>query len=428
MWLLISDNLSKAFGVVNLVIFLTLLENDEIGTLSLVNTVIFFFTLLSFKIEKAIPRFFLFTNNKLTNKRYYSTIFNTLIILGILSSLIMFFFGFPIIKLLFINYEIIYEYLFFIIFLGNILILNNFFREVFIASAKSKYLAKLSLLELILIISFTLIFIVYLDMSVQGRLYALLIGGLISLGFKSYHCREYYSFMVLDMKILKSTLKYSLPIVPHSMGTILILHVDKIILENILSLNFDKRDTLENIGIYDISTKVANIFKSLVNSFASSFHSKYMNIASRCVIIADKYSLFVLNKTKLYFVILSFLVPFVGGLGVSILKGLDTLYFSLTLILSQAVLIRFYYTFLMNRLLFELKTSLVSTITISSSILNVILNFLLIPKYGIMGACYTTFISYLFNYIFFRILSPYNINSNIIAVVTVTTSIIFLIT
>lgn len=63
-------------------------------------------------------------------------------------------------------------------------------------------------------------------------------------------------------------------------------------------------------------------------------------------------------------------------------------------LLVAAIYATFIYQFAVNFELFNQKTTIVATSTLGASLLNVLLNLLLIPKWGIYGAALTTMLSY----------------------------------
>ena len=110
-----------------------------------------------------------------------------------------------------------------------------FFQNQLRWTLKSKWYAFLSILYTVLNISFTIYFVLILKSGVIGVFYAYLIAGIICTGIGWYITRKNYSFYFSYTK-MREMLKFSLPLVPSSVGVIFINVAQRLMIKGIMSL------------------------------------------------------------------------------------------------------------------------------------------------------------------------------------------------
>lgn len=183
----------------------------------------------------------------------------------------------------------------------------------------------------------------------------------------------------------KYALSLSLPLIPHLLSMTLLSSSDRIMIT--------KLSGAEYTAIYSIAYIVANIITILIDSMNKAWAPWLLDSLKA----NEKSSI---KKTAfLYFTI--FIVMIFGILLVApeivlILGGkkyMDGIYVLPPLVIGTVF--QFAYTMYVQVEYFEKKMKMVAIATSVAAIINVALNFVLIPKFGYIAAGYTTLISYM---------------------------------
>jgi O-antigen/teichoic acid export membrane protein len=250
-------------------------------------------------------------------------------------------------------------------------------------------------------------FIVGLDRGALGYLEAELIASIVFLPI-------YYSFMYdeinlsWDKNIFKNVLNFSLPIIPGILSAWILNLSDRIFIERFFSTT--------EVGIYSLGYQISGLVLIFSVAFKKAYDPYFYKIAnSRSLHFAKRQ----LYNTNFIFVIVllfaTFVISFFAKEGIELF--LDKKYY---LSIQIIPIISLAYLFsqnsaLLNTMMYqEKKTHFVMYITIISAILNILLNYLLIPRIGIMGAAYATLLSFLMVFISSYLLAkktyfiPYN--------------------
>jgi O-antigen/teichoic acid export membrane protein len=198
-----------------------------------------------------------------------------------------------------------------------------------------------------------------------------------------------------NSKVLKEMISYGYPLAISNILTITLTISDRFILEAYYKL--------EAVGSFQVAIKVANLLQFLImNSFITSYTYQYyksMNEKDN-----SRYHLKIFTYFVLFMVMVGLAIVFFGKEIVYIVMAGKAEYFDALPVIPFLVL---GLIFMGMRQVFILpltkakKTQLISIVTISTGILNVILNFLLIPRFGKEGAAFTTAICQLIAAVYF---------------------------
>jgi len=183
-----------------------------------------------------------------------------------------------------------------------------------------------------------------------------------------------------------NALVFGLPLVPHLLSGWALTFVDRVMLEHFVPLR--------DVGFYNLGYNLGMGMLVLVTSINQAYQPYYYGLMSSAPEPASK----ILRVTSLYVAVLG-LVTLAGSLFAGELIGLLTpekyrnaAVFVPPILLSY-LLVGFYY-FVGSPLFYFKKTTLLPVITGSAAILNILLNYFLIPKYGAIAAAWTTLASY----------------------------------
>ena len=219
-------------------------------------------------------------------------------------------------------------------------------------------------------------------------------GNIISSFFAILYAKKSYRFIFCFSKI-KEMISYSMPLVFSSIGVFIAVYIDRIAIKDLLGLN--------ELGIYGIAYRFAAIAFFVIVGFQKSLaplvfkYYKEKNTPSDISKIFDIFAIFALF-------VVSGAILFNQELVV--LFTTEAFYDSSSLIpiLTMAVFFSNMYIFAPGIAIAK-KTELILMITTSSAILNAILNYTLIPIFGLNAAAYATLISSVSAFLFYTILS-----------------------
>lgn len=242
-----------------------------------------------------------------------------------------------------------------------------------------------SVCKLIVALGLNVYFVLYLRIGVIGVLYSTLISTTLFM-------------LILDIPILFQTglkfskkkcgeiMRFGLPLIPSSLGNLIVLSSDRFFLSQLVSV----ADT----GLYSLACR----FSIIPGHFVAY---PFMQIWSvrRLEIYKQDNSEETMGRVFTYFCLFIIAV----GLGVSVLAKdvlvlmADSKFWSAykvvpVLVLAQ-VIVSFYQHFNFG-IIISKKTKLFSYIDVTNGMLNLVLNYFLINRFGVMGAASATLISY----------------------------------
>lgn len=228
----------------------------------------------------------------------------------------------------------------------------------------------------------------------QGRLWPeFIIHFIILMPLTLYMYKRMFSMRWrFDTAKLKEMLVFSLPLVPVAMASYIIMTADRIFLTSM--------EGLETVGLYSVAVQISAIIGLLVSSFRPSWEVwVYRNLGDvsaegmrKTVIAIYGYGFFLLCTAFGVVFILPHILPFLIGQ-----DFLQSGAFMPWLVLAGVML--GLYTWMTPFILYIKKTKILNYITLFIAILNCVLNYILINKFGAIGAAQATFISYLVGFI-----------------------------
>tara|TARA_Y100000768_G_C23988997_1_gene690844 strand:+ start:3479 stop:4900 length:1422 start_codon:yes stop_codon:yes gene_type:complete len=391
--------LPSLIGLFTMPIYTRLLSTEGYGTLALVNVYIEMLSIvMSFQLYSAVGRlYFDFMQKNLI--RYYSTLVNTILFVSVTLLLILIFKGSTLVNLLFqSNVEYFPAFL-----IGSIIaclqlpiaITTAFFR----VEHQAKDLAIIIIIGLVIGTATGLYFVITLKLGIIGVVLSRLLASTFIFFAQFIYYIKFYS-LIIDLLILKTNIRFALPIIPHALGGYLFMYSDKLILEKYVSISL--------VGVYAVADTIARVFKSFVNAFSTTFYPVFIE---KCKISISEGKDLVYEVSRSWFVVLGVSFYFFSILTKPVIFILTTeeFYYAQNIIpvLAFAYLLRGVYIFPVNTFYFTKKTSFLSLVTIMSGIINIFLNILIIPNYGIDGAVLSTLFSFTLNLIAFQFLSKF---------------------
>lgn len=235
------------------------------------------------------------------------------------------------------------------------------------------------ILQYILII----IFVFYMDLGLFGFYLGNLIA-LIPFALISFVLMFKYTILNLSIKKLNEGLRYSLPLIPGSLAYLLLNSGDRFFLEKYVSLN--------DLGIYNISSTIALSLNLIISSIYKAAEPEIFIRYSN-----DSFALFI-NKFKrilLFFIYTSaiILALFTKDVIQLISSNYDSVYLYVPIILISVLMSgsNIIYSGILGA---EKNTKSISNAVIFGTLISFILNYFLIPKFGLSGAAISSSIAF----------------------------------
>lgn len=244
----------------------------------------------------------------------------------------------------------------------------------------------INIISFLLTTSFNLLLVVYFKKGALGRITGNTLGLLtIFLPVYIYYVKQF------KFKFSKSALKYALgfgfPIVIHLLMGTIHSSIDRIMLEHYLPIS--------ELGIYSLGITAAGILQLFVTAFNQAYQPSYYQLMASGLDTIEKH---IVTTFKIWLGLLTLATCIgivIGGPFLTVFAGpkfkeVSSIFPYLLL----SVYANSFYYFFSSAIFYYKKTHWLPLITGSSAIVNIIMNLLLIPRYGINGASIATIISH----------------------------------
>ena len=258
---------------------------------------------------------------------------------------------------------------------GIFFLIQNQFRW----ELRSKQYAIVSLLMTILTMAFSVLLAYVMHFGIKGLLWGKIIGVAIGSFYGLFYLRNSFTFR-FSKKRLGEMLKYSIPLVPSGIAVWVSSYIDRMMINHFLNI--------EDVGLYGIGFRFASIVSLLLVGFRGALtpliYTHYREketpgqIAKIFRIFMSLAILLFLGLTLFSYDIVKLMTTPAFYSGACVVAFLvPSQLFSQMYIFAPGIGI-------------AKKTYLLIWINIGGAILNIALNFILIPIYGIQGAAIAT--------------------------------------
>jgi O-antigen/teichoic acid export membrane protein len=239
-----------------------------------------------------------------------------------------------------------------------------------------------SVLYSTLSICFAVLFVVALRWGVSGILAGQIVGAVAGIVLAVRFARRRYRRLV-DREKLREMLRFSVPLVPSSVAVFVTLYVDRVAIKQLM--------TLADVGVFGVAYRVASLVSLLLLGIQSALtpiiFSSYREPGTPAQ-LARIFRTF--SALALLFclalglfareILIVFVAPAYAG-GAAVVP-----------LLAPAILLLAMYIFAPGLDLAR-KTGVIAALNVAAAGLNVVLNFTLVPRYGIRGAALATLVS-----------------------------------
>ena len=382
-------------------LLLPLLTNSltptDYGIISIIYIFIgFTMTFYRYGMDSALMKFYIESNNP---KSYFSSILFLQIITSAVFSSILFLFRDYIEPVLIGNGETIFiTYLAIIIFcdiIWNLIILT------LRALEKPLKFISFNLLNVSMTLGFTIYLVNIKQMGAEGVLLGNLIASAIMVLLSSLLLIKQFSIHSINISIMNKIIKFGLPFLPAAIFTMIMEGADRFFLKYMMGESI--------VGIYSAGYKLGIFGLLIIMAFNMGWtpyflkHNKDENANANYSAIAT----FLLGFYSFIGILITIITPQIKYFNISGYSLIGAEYFD-GLSIVPIILLSYYflgiYILMMPRIYKHGSTSKIAYFRFIGALSNIILNILLIPKFGIMGSAFATLISfalmsyYIFNF------------------------------
>ena len=352
------------------------LSTSEVGIIDLIiTTTNLLIPIFSLCIYDAALRLII-DSEKDSNKIICSSLF-VVLVSGIVSIIL-----YPLLK--FTVIESSYHIYFFLSFLLQMI--NNLFLNITRATNKIKLFAVNSFLTAVTMLILAIIFLQYFSMGIEGYFLSIIGSTFLSI-LTLFVVGKFYRairFENVDKTVIRLMILFSLPLIPNATMWWITQFLDRYMITFFLGV--------EANGIYAIANKIPNLIMIANLIFFQAWQLSAIQESQ-----SEKKATFF---TNVFSVLFSVLILSTSGV-LLILRPLMSLLVSEEFIVSWrfapflivSVIFSSFSTFLGTNYLAMNKTTGVLKTSVAGAMMNIILNILLIPRFGINGASFSTMIS-----------------------------------
>ena len=259
----------------------------------------------------------------------------------------------------------------------------SFFQSKIVFENKPKDYLKVSALIVILNLFLSILFIVGMENNYLGRV----IGSTLAIFFiasfiyikeiKYLNKKEVY-------KYLKFGIPIGIPIIIHSLSSILLNQVDLIIIKHFLKYDF--------VAIYNVSYSIGVMLNIIHMSINKAWVSWYYNC------LKNKAYEEIYKLSRIYLEIFSYFTIIFMYVSPYIIRIVLTEEYYVGAKIIPIIIVGYYfvflYTFSVNYEFYKENTKFIAMGTLIAVISNLVGNIILVPRYGIYGAGISTVVSY----------------------------------
>ncbi|MDK0927599.1 polysaccharide biosynthesis C-terminal domain-containing protein [Clostridium perfringens] len=387
----LSNFASKLLTFLLVPLYTKLLTTSEYGVLDIISTTInLIYPLLTLTIGEAVLRFAI-------DKKYKK---NEVLAVGIkifLISCLVVILCIPIIN----NIPILSKYKYYFILYYITFSFNNLILQFLRGINELRKVAISGIIMTLCMCILNILLLVNFKLGIVGYLLAMIISNIISIIYVSLKTKilEYINFSKSNQKLLKKMLKYSIPMMPNSLSWWISNVSDRYIVTAFCGVAIN--------GLYSVAYKIPSIMNILTDIFMQAWQLSAMEEFENKE--CDNFYSEVYNYYNIIIVfICSVMIIFTKIMAKVLFSNEFFIAWKFVPILLVAFIFSGLSAFLGSIYTSALKTKMLFYSTTLGSIMNIILNFILIPYCGAIGAAISTAISYFIVWII-RILNTKNI-------------------
>lgn len=382
--------LTKATGFVLIPLYTRFLTTDDYGIIGVVNVIVAMMSMaLMFGVYPTQTRLyydFKGDKNKIGELLFTLNCFMVVVVTAV--CILLTFFGEPLFRL-FIKNESIGFYPFIVIGIWTVFfnIINQLVTRYYATTRKYAFSALIQFVLFLITTGSIIFFVVYRKEGALGPIKGGLIGQAVVFGvFYWPYARRFAARF--NFEHIKSLMSFGMPVVIHLTAATVMTSIDRIILEKYLPLS--------SVGIYTLGCQLGSAISIIVVSINRAWMPNYYDLMDS----KDVDRAYEIRRIFCVWQVVIGAMCLVGGLwarDVVALLATDR-YYDAAGIMPIILLGYFFngvYFFMISPIFHYKKTSRLPLITISAAVMNVVLNLILIPRQGTLGAANAMMLSFL---------------------------------
>lgn len=351
--------------------------SSEFGNADLILTTInFLMPIFSLQLSDGLLRFGM--DKKLKKIEVYNSTFKILLICSVISVILS-----PILFL----FDSFKKNIFFFILILNLRIYRDILAIILKVEDKNKVFAIDSIMYSLSLSVSAVAFLSFFKLGMTGYFLSYIVANILSIIYILLNSKFKFNIKnKLNKDLTKRLIIYSLPMIINSLSYWITTASDRYMINILL--------TTSSVGVYAVATKIPTI----ITTFTGIFNQAWM-ISSISEYENDRDASFY-NEVFSFYCSISFIVC---ALAIIVLKPFMHIYVSSEYFIawrySSVLIVSAIFSGIaafINGIFYAYKKNISATITTSIGAgINIILNFILIPKYGIMGASIATLQSWI---------------------------------
>jgi O-antigen/teichoic acid export membrane protein len=379
-----GNSLTKIIAVLLLPLYSAFLSPTDYGIISAMGLLISFgFVIITLSLDRSIYRCYFEYESEEDRKLFLGTITISLIV--ITSSFVILIFLFSRYVNLIFEKISFYPYYFIAVSTMYLSVFYTIGITFYRITEQSKKFVLMTVSFFLLQTGIIILFVVVLKRGAEGKLVASLIANLIYLPIVFFIIKRNAIFR-FRYKMFRNAILYSLPVIPSLLSGLILALSDRAFIERYL--------TLSDVGIYSMGYTLASFLTILIGGFYGAYNPAFFRIANlekeKKSLLSTINNQFIIITVILYFIVFLFAEDIVRIF-------LNSRYYESYKIFQLIIIGNIFSTaFGILNVSFAQDKKMVTMmfIVLSGAILNLGLNFLLIPIYGMYGAAYATIISF----------------------------------
>ncbi len=247
-------------------------------------------------------------------------------------------------------------------------------------------------------VGLTVYFLLYVNQNWESRALGIATAGIaIGIIALAYYLRKDFSLSTNKGEI-KEILNFGLPYIPHVLGGVVLTYMDILFVRNMVGN--------EATGFYAVGYQIGMIVSLVQNSFNQAWvpwffaKLKVINDDIRTQLVKITYGYFI--ALSVFTAVLVVTLPYVFELFFDERYTQAIQYVGW---IAAGYAVNGMYKMVVNYLVFLKRTTTIASVTIVVAVLNLVLNYVLIDKFGAIGAAQSTFICFAIQFVVIWVIS-----------------------
>lgn len=392
---------TKALAFISIPVYTRLLSTNDYGIISIfLGVAAILGSVMSFSADRSVSRYYFDQKNLEDFKQFVGTSSFLALIFFSVNAVILIFFADNFGELVGLSKNAVYL----LIPVTFINIVGLTFEQIYGPIKKSKIIALSSLARVYIGFTLSIVFIyLFNENQYYGQIIGQVFAGILMVLYWIRKIKPYFKIS-FNKKYIKYIFTYSVPLIPYALSGVVIAQFGKIAIGSSQSLT--------QAGFYSLAATVGglvSIIISVTHQAWNPYYMEYMNAKNYSQIDIDFIKIFKIT------ILTAFGISAFGkeiGLLLAKKEFVGSLYL-IPIFTIGYVFYQFAYIYLRN-FGYSKKTHFMTITVLISGVSNVLMNFILIEKYGELGAAVSFVLSYIimtvvawfFNLFFVKLHSP----------------------